>query len=116
MEHFSDDELDKLMEERRVRLESVKANIVLAQKRQKEQYDRKHSNPEVFAVGSLVLKKDFTRKKRAGGKLDHRWIGPYQISCALGRGLYRLQSAENPTTVVTRVNGVHLKKYFPKEV
>ena len=100
----------------RLWLESVKANIVTAQKRQKERYDRKHSNPEVFAVGALVLKKDFTRKKHAGGKLDYRWTGPYRISCALGRGLYRLQEVQNPTKIVTRVNGVHLKKYLLKQV
>ena len=116
MENFNDDEVEKMMEERRARLEFVKANIVLAQKKQKEQYDSKHSNPEVFATGALVLKKDFTRKKRAGGKLDHRWTGPYKIVSALGRGLYRLQDAHNPTKVVTRVNGVHLKKYLPQEV
>ena len=55
-----------------LRLESVKENILVAQQRQKEQYDHKHSNPEIFTVGALVLKKDFTRKKRAGGKLDSR--------------------------------------------
>ena len=70
----------------------------------------------MFATGALVLKKDFTRKKRAGGKLDHRWTGPYKMVSALGAGLYRLQDAHNPTKVVTRVNGVHLKKYLPQEV
>ena len=48
-----------------------------------KQYDCKHSNPHVFAVGSVVLKKDFTRKKHAGGNLDRKWLGPYKISCAL---------------------------------
>jgi hypothetical protein len=79
MAHFNDDELDKMMEARRVRLESVKANIVLAQERQEEQYDRKHANPDVFAVGSLVLKKDFTRKKRAGGNLITDGLGPTEF-------------------------------------
>ena len=65
-----------------MRLEAVKDNIIMAQKRQKDQYDH---NPEVFAVGALVLKKDFTCKRCAGGKLDHRWTGPYKITCAIGR-------------------------------
>ena len=116
MDYAVEEDLGRIMQEKRERLESVKANIVTAQKRQKERYDRKHSNPEVFAVGALVLKKDFTRKKRAGGKLDYRWTGPYRISCALGRGLYRLQEVQNPTKIVTRVNGVHLKKYLLKQV
>ena len=68
MDYAVEEDLGRIMQEKRERLESVKANIVTAQKRQKERYDRKHSNPEVFAVGALVLKKDFTCKKRAGGK------------------------------------------------
>ena len=116
MEDFNTAELERMMEERRARLEVVQANILAAQERQKEQYDRKHSNPEVFRVGSLVLKKDFTRKKHAGGKLDHKWLGPYRISGTLGRGLYRLEDVKNPTKVVSRVNGVHLKQYLPPTV
>lgn len=113
MDDFNDKELETIMEERRATVEAVRANILAAQKRQKEQYDHKHSNPVVFAVGSLVLKKDFTRKKRAGGKLDHKWLGPFRVSHALGRGLFRLEDAKNPTKVVNRVNGVHLKRYLP---
>ena len=67
-----DEEVERITEERRQRLEFVKENILVAQQRQKKQYDHKHSNPEIFTVGALVLKKDFTRKKCAGGKLDSR--------------------------------------------
>ena len=56
--------------------ESAKANILKAQKKQKIAYDRKDSNPQTFHLGALVLKKDFTRKKRKGGKLDFKWVGP----------------------------------------
>ena len=65
MEYAVEEDLGRIMQEKIERLKSVKANIVTAQKRQKEHYDRKHSNPEVFAIGALVLKKDFTHKKRA---------------------------------------------------
>ena len=115
-DHPVEEELERIMEERRQRLESVKENILIAQMRQKQQYDCKHSNPEVFAVGALVLKKDFTRKKRAGGKLDCKWTGPYRIVRSLGRGLYRLEDVQNSEKVVTRVNGIHLKRYIQKEV
>ena len=40
----------------------------------------------LYQVGALVLKKDFKRKKRKGGKLDDRWLGPYMISKDLGKG------------------------------
>ena len=39
----------------------------------------------------MVLKKDFTRKKRKGGKLDYRWQGPYVILASVGKGLYKLK-------------------------
>ena len=102
---------------RKAILEQAKANIVIAQERQKKVYDRKHSNPEVFKIGAVVLKKDFTRKKRRGGKLDFKWVGPFTVVADLGRGLYRLQQVYDPTKLVSRVNGVHLKEYnMPSEV
>lgn len=58
----------------------------------------------------MVLKKDFTRKKRKGGKLDTKWLGPFKILGSLGRGLYRLQGVQTGK-VIPRVNGVHLKPY-----
>jgi hypothetical protein len=91
--------------------DKVKFHILKAQKKQKEYYDKKHKTDLCFNVGSLVLKKDFRRKKRRGGKLDFRWNGPYKIVSSLGRGLFKLE--ENSSgKIVDRVNGVHLKKYF----
>ena len=97
MEEFDDNQIDLVMEERRERLEMVKENILNAQKKQKEQYDRKHSKPEGFSIGALVWKKYFSRKKRAGGKLESKWLGPYKITHSMGRGLYRLEDARDPT-------------------
>ena len=81
------------IQEKRKKIDvEVKSNIQGAQKKQKMYYDRKHGVPgSLFAVGSLVLKKDFTQKKRKGGKLDRRWVGPYQITSLLGKGLYKIQ-------------------------
>ena len=58
------------MERHQKILEKAKDNILKAQLQQKKIYDRKHNVPEVFKIGNVVLKKDFTRKKRKGGKLD----------------------------------------------
>ena len=63
-----DKEVERITEERKQQLESVKENVLVAQHRQKDQYDHKHSNPEIFAVGAL----DFTHKKCAGRRLDSR--------------------------------------------
>ena len=60
-------------------LQQAKNNIAQAQKKQKEQYDWKHANPPCYSVGAKVLKKDFTRKKRNGGKMDHNGLGPIQL-------------------------------------
>ena len=86
---LDDQVVEKNMECHKKVLESVKKNIIIAQTKQKEQYDKKHANSEVFKPGSIVLKKVFSRKKRAGGKMDFCWVGPYKILQALGRGLYR---------------------------
>ena len=71
--------------------ELVKENIEAAQTKQKKYYDEKFGVSSCFSVGSTVLKKDFKRKKRRGGKLDYRWQGPYTITAALGKGLYQLK-------------------------
>ena len=58
------------------------------------------------------MKKDFRRKKRKGGKLDYKWLGPYFISHDCGKGFYRLSSVDDcEIVVVKRVNGAHLKLY-----
>ena len=65
----------RMLHQRKVS-EVVKMNIAAAQTRQKEQYDRKHYNPDVFEPGSIVLKKDFRRKKCVQGesKTSHGWV------------------------------------------
>ena len=67
---LDDQVVEKNMECQKKVLESVKKNIIIAQTKQKEHYDKKHANPEVFKLGSIVLKKDFSRKSELEGK----WI------------------------------------------
>ena len=100
-----------MMQHRQQLLEAAKANIKKQQERQKELYDRKHARPNAFAVGERVLKKDFTRKKRRGGKMDHRYQGPLVITKNLGKGFYRLQDVEDPGVVIEKISGAHLKPY-----
>ena len=82
---------EQSVNKRRKMEELVKANIEAAQTKQKQYYDEKFGASSCFTVGSTVLKKDFTRKKRRGGKLDYRWQGPYTITAALGKGLFQLK-------------------------
>ena len=108
---FYSDQITFNREETANTLEKAKANILSAQSRQKKAYDQRPSNPYVFRIGGLVLKKDFKRKKRKGGKLDPKWVGPYTIVGNLGHGLYHLQEVTNPSNFISRVNGTRLKEY-----
>ena len=92
-------------------IQSAKANILKAQEKYKEQYDCKHCHPGAYQVGAKVLLRDFTRRKRKGGKMDLKWCGPYTITKCLGKGLYALRAVDKPHTVVCRVSRGHLKPY-----
>ena len=81
-------------------LEKAKENIVKAQERQKNDYDRRRANPKVYTVGSKVLKKDFLRKKRKGGKMDAKYIGPYVITRQFRKRLYAQRLVSNPAVTV----------------
>ena len=91
-------------------LDEAQKNIISAQKKQKEQYDKKHSKAVFYSVGTQVLKKDFRKKKRKGGKLDFPWVGPYLLTKSLGKGFYELQSCgKGHVTTIPRVS--HIKVY-----
>ena len=92
------------------RLKTVKQNVEKAQEKQKKYYDSKLGAGASFKLNAVVLKKDFLRSKRKGGKLDPKWLGPYRISKLLGKGLYSLTHSQNGHAV-KRVNGMHLKMY-----
>jgi hypothetical protein len=88
----------------------VKDNIKIAQEKQKEQYDQKHCKPPKFAVGTKVLKKDFLRKKRKGGGMENKWLGPYIILKDLGKGFYKLCEIASGKPI-ERIHGAHLNIY-----
>lgn len=56
-----------------------------------------------------MLKKDFLRKKRKGGKSDPEWLGPFEVAADLGKGFYSLSDLNSGEIVIKRVNGAHLK-------
>ena len=93
-------------------LEEVQKKHFSAQKKQKELYDKKHSKAAFYSVGIQVMKKDFRKKKRKGGKLDFPSLGPYLITKSLGKGFYDLQSCgKRPCYPIPRVSHVHIKVY-----
>lgn len=63
-----------------------------------------------------MLKKDFKRKKRQGGKMDPQWLGPYRVANDLGKGFYSLENLQDGSKAVERINGAHLKVYFAPQL
>ena len=136
-EELCPSQLDTALSKKHI-LEEAKKNIIVAQQKQKDQYDRKYGQSglfntcslaasatlhilacayilmscfvDVYRVGMKMVMKDFTRRKRKGGKLDHKCLGPYTITHVLGKGLYSLKD-DNRDQEVKRVNGFHLKPY-----
>lgn len=91
-------------------IDKAKQNIEVAQEKQRAHYNRKHASMFTYNLGSKVLVKDFSRKKRKEGKMDFRWLGPYCILKNLGKGIYLLQ--EQGTNNERKVNGAHFKPYI----
>eukprot|EP00731_Ephydatia_muelleri_P000953 Em0001g953a len=102
--------ISELKKHRLRMLEIVIENISTAQAKQKLTYDRKHARACEFQVGALVLRKDFRRKKRKGGKMDDKWLG-LLVSSELGKGFYSLSDLDGKSIKVKRINGAHLKPY-----
>ena len=65
----------------------TQVNVDKARQKEKEYYDSKHMVGNCFSVGSLVLKKDFLRKKRRSGKQNNKWLGPCMLITSLNKGL-----------------------------
>lgn len=102
--------IHSIMKKRSDNFKRAKENIVRAQEKQKQYYDRKHAKPHAFVVGEKVLVKDFLRKKRAGGKLTTRFIGPYVIVKKASKGIYNLRKLSAPYSEI-KVSGAHIKQY-----
>ena len=91
----------------------AKEKIKAAQVKQKHYYDLKRYKAGVYALGSQVLLKDHTRKKRKGGKLQFRWLGPFSVTKQLRKGLYVITDVKKGTK--KRVNGIHLAPFHKSQ-
>ena len=100
----------QLLGEKRLSIvQKARERILRAQEKQKKNYDRKHAIPNSYRVGDKVLKKNFSRKKKAGGKLDSRFTGPYVILKVLRKGRYLLRKVTDPAQSRVEVYGGHIK-------
>ena len=108
--HEFDEKIHQQQQKRRIDIiVTAKRYIIAAQEKQKQYFDTKHANPHLFTVGQQMLLKDFCRKKRKGGKLAMRYIGPYKITSATKKG-------QHPVSRKTsKAIGSHLKVYVPRQ-
>ena len=100
--------IEALLAARKEAFSKAEENITAAQKKQKEEYDRKHQ-PKV-QVGTVVLLENTMQKQRKGGKLEPLWLGPYTIHRDLGKGLYEL-SNQAGMVLKKKANIARLKEY-----
>ncbi len=105
-----DEIIDSLLERRKKAFSKVKQNIDEAQRKQKQQYDSKHSI-EALSVGTEVLVENTADKQRKGGKLNTAWFGPYTISRSIEKGVYELCDKKGKV-IRNKVNVNRLKPYI----
>lgn len=104
--------IEALLAARKEAFSKAEENITAAQKKQKEEYDRKHQ-PKVLKVGTVVLLENTAQKQRKGGKLEPLWLGPYTIHRDLGKGLYEL-SNQAGMVLKKKANIARLKEYVTR--
>ena len=88
---------------------SAQENITATQAKQKKRFDLKHA-PPTFSVGDRVLKYNRRRDTRKGDKLEKRYQGPYVVVEVMGKGTYRLTTA-NGSPVKVLANSRDLKHF-----
>ena len=59
----------------------------------------------------MVLLKNMRNSHRMGGKLEKKWLGPYEVVESLSKGRYTLKSSDG-SILKKAYNGVLLKEYL----
>ena len=92
----------------------LRAEILLAQAKQQNQADKHRIPAPLFAIGDSVwLNAKHIRTKRPSLKLDHKRLGPFQITEIIGSHAYRLQLP--PTMKIHNVFHVSLLEISAKD-
>ena len=86
VEHVNPEILDTLENIHEYINSKVNDNIVIAQKRQTHNYDKRHSNNFRISLGNTVYIKNSRRIHRMGSKLEPRWVGPCKVIEMQGKG------------------------------
>ena len=101
--------INSLLQSQEKAFQQAEQNIKIAQKKQKQTYDRKHQLQE-FEINTLVMLENTIQKQRKGGKLEPLWLGPYSIHRCLGKGVYELTNKDGKV-LKKKTNIARLKVY-----
>ena len=63
----------------------------------------------------MVLLRNSAQDGRKGGKLQQRWLGPYEITEFVGKGVYKLINPKSVCTLKKEVNICRLKIYHESQ-
>ena len=103
--------LEDLPKERR----KVKEEILIAQSKQKEYYDKRiKKNHTEFKIGAKVLKFEASRENSRSGKLDDKWKGPFLIHDVQSNNVYKMKTLDGKV-FKTPINGTLLKLYYDRK-
>ncbi|CAK9302787.1 unnamed protein product [Gordionus sp. m RMFG-2023] len=91
----------------------AKENILVAQDRQKRDYQKRLKDKIPYEVGQQVLIWNSRRADRKGGKMSDPWLGLYIIDKVYENDLYSVSNKDN-TLLKRKYNGCNLKPYFQK--
>lgn len=103
--------MSKFLEGVAITREIARQNSIKAQKRNKQQHDKKAANPAFQLAGRVWIS---NKKKRKGysPKLDAKYVGPYYISARKNNCLYKLKRSDNHKSVKSWLHADRLKPYF----
>ena len=92
--------------------EKITMNIAKAQNRQKNNYDEKHTSKyNAIVEGSLVLLKNSKNNHRMRGKLEAKYIGPYEVVSLVSKGRAKLKNVASNKDLKNLYYIVNLKLY-----
>nr|XP_047130952.1 uncharacterized protein LOC124810314 [Hydra vulgaris] len=95
--------------------EKAMTNIVCAQKKQKIDYDRKHTTPSKFFVGQKVLLRNLKKENRKGGKMTFSWLGPYEILDILSNSTCLLRNIKGNNRIKKKYSLHHVKPFVEEK-
>lgn len=103
---------ERVLSEKKAADEKITLNIAKAQNRQKKNYDARHTSKyNEIVEGSLVLLRNNKNNHRMGGKLEAKYIGPYEVVTLLNKGRAKLKNVSSNKELKNLYHIVNLKIY-----